>query len=189
MPHTNCRVTSLSHLLFLLFEFASLFQPPPTTTDTSPANHRYRSSKDSSPRGGALSTSDDALYADIQTTSEPQHGPGSQQQQAESGPKPIAVSSCLKLLVTNNVAGSIIGKSGETILKLQRDCGCRVKLSQAHDFFPGTSDRVCLLQGESISSVKQAIGLILKKFRDVRVSAAFSLVSLSSLKSDSFEVP
>jgi len=83
-------------------------------------------------------------------------------------PKLIAGSSCLKMLVTNNVAGSIIGKSGETILKLQRNCSCRIKLSQARDFFPGTSDRVCLLQGENIESIRQAVEQILEKFRDVR---------------------
>lgn len=44
----------------------------------------------------------------------------------------------LKLLVTNNVAGSLIGKGGMTINELQMTSGARIKLSQAQDFFPNT---------------------------------------------------
>lgn len=70
----------------------------------------------------------------------------------------------LKMLVSNNVAGSIIGRAGQSIAELQNQSKCRVKLSQANDCFPGTSDRVCLLQGE-MSNILYAIRLILGKFR------------------------
>jgi len=84
-----------------------------------------------------------------------------------------AVSSCpafLKLLVSDNIAGRIIGKSGESILKLQKQCRCRIKLSQTREFFPGTSDRVCLMQGDNYDNLKLAVGLILKRCREVGVS-------------------
>jgi len=112
------------------------------------------------------SSSDRTLHEN--STRESKQPTGEENQSPEVASFPRSGSSCLKLLVSNNVAGSIIGKSGETILKLQRECGCRIKLSQAHDFFPGTSDRVCLLQGDNIDSVKKAVALILKKVRDVR---------------------
>lgn len=70
----------------------------------------------------------------------------------------------LKMLVSNNVAGSIIGRAGQAIAELQNQSKCRVKLSQADDCYPGTSDRVCLLQGE-MSNILYAIRLILAKFR------------------------
>jgi len=115
------------------------------------------------------SSSDRTLHEN--STQESKQPTVEENQSPEVASFPRSGSSCLKLLVSNNVAGSIIGKSGETILKLQRECGCRIKLSQAHDFFPGTSDRVCLLQGDNIDSVKKAVALILKKVRDVRVRA------------------
>ena len=78
----------------------------------------------------------------------------------------IASFACsLKLLVSNNTAGSVIGKSGQTIAEIQAITQCRIKLSQANDYFPGTSERVCLLQG-SPTSIKLAVAHVLNKFRD-----------------------
>jgi len=57
----------------------------------------------------------------------------------------------LKLLVSNNVAGRIIGKAGQFVSQLQSDCGCRIKLSQSNHYFPGTHDRVCLLEGKVLN--------------------------------------
>jgi hypothetical protein len=39
--------------------------------------------------------------------------------------------------VPSVAAGAIIGKGGETIASLQKDAGARVKMSKAHDFYPG----------------------------------------------------
>lgn len=69
-----------------------------------------------------------------------------------------------KLLLPNNIAGIIIGKSGESIAKLQKQCRCRIMLSQPRDFYLGTSDRVCVLQGENYDNIKLAVCLILKKY-------------------------
>lgn len=54
---------------------------------------------------------------------------------------------CMKMLVSNSVAGGLIGRGGAIINELQRTTGCRVKLSQAKEVFPGTQERVVLLQG------------------------------------------
>jgi RNA-binding protein Nova len=70
--------------------------------------------------------------------------------------------SAIKLLVSNNVAGSIIGRSGQTISDLQSQSGSRIKLSQADDYYPGTQDRVCLVQG-SPDNVKRATNLLLSR--------------------------
>lgn len=43
----------------------------------------------------------------------------------------------VKLLIPSTVAGSIIGKGGQTIAQLQRDTGTNIKLSKANDFYPG----------------------------------------------------
>lgn len=78
-----------------------------------------------------------------------------------------------KLLVPDNIAGIIIGKSGESIVKLQNRCRCRILFSQPRDFYLGTSDRVCVLQGESYKVISLAVGLILKQwFYAVDVSFA-----------------
>lgn len=44
-------------------------------------------------------------------------------------------------------AGRIIGKGGTTIAQLQKDAGARVKMSKASEFYPGTTERVCLISG------------------------------------------
>ncbi|PNW72326.1 hypothetical protein CHLRE_16g672750v5 [Chlamydomonas reinhardtii] len=76
-----------------------------------------------------------------------------------------------KLLVSNSIAGSVIGKAGANIEQLQRSSGARVQLSRAGEFYPGTSDRVLLLSG-SLHAVLTAIFLILEKIsRDVSAGA------------------
>lgn len=58
----------------------------------------------------------------------------------------------LKMLVSSNVAGAIIGKSGKAINEMQEECGARIRVSQASDFYPGTSDRTIVLSGDCIPS-------------------------------------
>lgn len=52
-----------------------------------------------------------------------------------------------KILVPATAAGRIIGKGGTTIAQLQKDAGARVKMSKASEFYPGTTERVCLISG------------------------------------------
>ena len=74
-----------------------------------------------------------------------------------------AYPSAVKLLVSNNVAGSIIGRAGQTISELQTESCARIKLSQTGDYYPGTQDRVCLVQGQP-DNVKLAVRLLLERF-------------------------
>ncbi|XP_074642167.1 RNA-binding protein Pasilla-like isoform X2 [Tubulanus polymorphus] len=52
-----------------------------------------------------------------------------------------------KILIPSIAAGAIIGKGGETIAHKQKDTGARIKMSKANDFYPGTSERICLITG------------------------------------------
>ena len=81
-----------------------------------------------------------------------------------------------KILVSNNNAGSIIGKSGKTISDLQQESSARIRLSQAGDFFPGTNDRVCLISG-TVDNVKSAISLVLEKLHQLKVETDSPLES------------
>jgi len=71
--------------------------------------------------------------------------------------------SAIKLMVSNNVAGSIIGRAGQTISELQTQSSARIKLSQTGDYYPGTQDRVCLVQGQ-LGTVKHAVKILLERF-------------------------
>ena len=68
----------------------------------------------------------------------------------------------IKILVSNNVAGSIIGRAGQTISELQSQSSTRIKLSQTGDYYPGSQDRVCLVQGH-LENVKGAVSLLLER--------------------------
>mmetsp|Transcript_1388 Transcript_1388/g.1393 ORF Transcript_1388/g.1393 Transcript_1388/m.1393 type:complete len:328 (+) Transcript_1388:167-1150(+) len=68
----------------------------------------------------------------------------------------------LKMLVTDNIAGAIIGKNGKTIAEMQEECGARIKVSQSSDFYPGTSERTILITGPE-NNVLQAQELIWQK--------------------------
>ena len=57
----------------------------------------------------------------------------------------------LKILVPAIASGAIIGKGGETIADVQKQTGTRIKISKANDFYPGTTERVGLIQGPAES--------------------------------------
>nr|XP_039258756.1 RNA-binding protein Nova-1-like isoform X2 [Styela clava] len=65
----------------------------------------------------------------------------------------------LKILVPGYAAGAIIGKGGQIIVQLQKETGAIIKLSKAKDFYPGTQDRVVLIQGtfEGLTKVHNTI--------------------------------
>lgn len=89
-------------------------------------------------------------------------GPQSQPQASSARYNPANYPAAIKLLVSNNVAGSIIGRSGQTISELQKQSSTRIKLSQTGDYYPGTQDRVCLIQGEP-GHCKTALRLVLER--------------------------
>ncbi|XP_054720324.1 RNA-binding protein Pasilla-like isoform X1 [Uloborus diversus] len=70
-----------------------------------------------------------------------------------------------KILVPSVAAGAIIGKGGETIEQLQRDAGAKVKMSKATDFYPGTTERVCLITG-SIEGIQRVHEFIMEKIHE-----------------------
>ena len=72
----------------------------------------------------------------------------------------------LKLLVSNSASGYIIGRSGKTVSDLQTKSLARIKLSQGGDYYPGTTDRVCLILG-MLSNVSVALQMILIKLHEV----------------------
>ncbi|XP_012256949.2 RNA-binding protein Pasilla isoform X3 [Athalia rosae] len=71
----------------------------------------------------------------------------------------------LKVLVPGVAAGAIIGKGGETIAQLQKDTGARVKMSKSHDFYPGTTERVCLITG-NVDAIMAVMDFIMDKIRE-----------------------
>ncbi|KAI5740232.1 hypothetical protein M8J76_001951 [Diaphorina citri] len=70
----------------------------------------------------------------------------------------------IKILVPSYAAGAIIGKGGETIAQIQKDTGSKIKMSKANDFYPGTSDRVCLISGQP-DDIKHILKFIMEKIR------------------------
>jgi len=78
---------------------------------------------------------------------------------SEEGSK---TSSCLRFLVSNAAAGSVIGKGGATVSDFQSQSGARIQLSRNHEYFPGTTDRIILVTG-SINEILTAVNLILQK--------------------------
>jgi RNA-binding protein Nova len=70
-----------------------------------------------------------------------------------------------KILVPAVAAGAIIGKGGETIAQLQKDTNARVKMSKANDFYPGTTERVCLISG-SVDGVLRIHEFIMEKIKE-----------------------
>ncbi|XP_017769218.1 PREDICTED: RNA-binding protein Nova-1 isoform X2 [Nicrophorus vespilloides] len=70
-----------------------------------------------------------------------------------------------KVLVPSIAAGAIIGKGGETIAQLQKDTGARVKMSKSLDFYPGTTERVCLITG-GVEAIMSVMDFIMDKIRE-----------------------
>jgi len=71
----------------------------------------------------------------------------------------------LKILVPAVASGAIIGKGGETIAEIQKQTGTRIKMSKANDFYPGTTERVGLLQGPP-DSVLMVMDFITEKIME-----------------------
>jgi predicted PilT family ATPase len=59
----------------------------------------------------------------------------------------------LKFLITNSVASIIIGKGGENIRALSENTNTRVRVSSAHEVFPGTRHRICEITGPDYAVV------------------------------------
>jgi len=86
----------------------------------------------------------------------------------------------IKLLVSNNSSGCIIGRSGKTISELQADSSTRIKLSQGGDYYPGTQDRVCLIQG-SLDNARVAVEMILLKLLQVESLKQIQMTQMATV--------
>ncbi|KER23662.1 hypothetical protein T265_08514 [Opisthorchis viverrini] len=71
----------------------------------------------------------------------------------------------LKLLIPCVAAGAIIGKGGEAVESIKRQTGARLKMSKANDFYPGTTERVCLIVG-TMKACMQLSDYIMKKISE-----------------------
>ncbi len=70
-------------------------------------------------------------------------------------------------------------QGGRIINQLQTSTGTRVKLSQKNEFFPGTHDRVALVQGEDPKMVADAVAEMLRRLREVGSTACVEKGPLS----------
>lgn len=69
-----------------------------------------------------------------------------------------------KILVPCVAAGAIIGKRGENIAWLE-ELGARIKMSKSEDFYPGTTDRVCLISGP-VNAILAATDFMVDKIKE-----------------------
>lgn len=84
---------------------------------------------------------------------------GKRQQVSQGMPGGDAANVSVKILVQNKLAGGVIGKAGATINSIKEASGARVKVSSNTETFPGTNDRIILIQG-SINAVLTASRLV-----------------------------
>merc|ERR1719391_101743 len=72
------------------------------------------------------------------------------------------------MLIPSNVSGHIIGKGGETIAELRRSSCTNIMMSKANELFPGTQDRVSLINGskDAISDVVKMLMKLMKQRLD-----------------------
>ncbi|XP_031265225.1 protein BTR1-like isoform X1 [Pistacia vera] len=68
----------------------------------------------------------------------------------------------IRFLVSNPLAGAVIGKGGSTITDFQSQSRAKIQLSRSHEFFPGTTDRIIMVSG-TIDETLKAVELILDK--------------------------
>ena len=123
--------------------------------------------KDTLPRSPTPTMKTDSVDTDSASISAtPSPAPSSSSPTTHSSPSPQEPKSALsqlqvalKLLVSNSASGLIIGRSGSTISELQAKSLTRIKLSQGGDYYPGTSDRVCLIQG-SLANASSAVEMV-----------------------------
>lgn len=98
-------------------------------------------------------------------------------------PIPNQLQVALKMLVSNSASGLIIGRSGSTISDLQAKSHTRIKLSQGGDYYPGTSDRVCLVQG-SQANASSAVEMVLAKLYELQALQQQASTTPTTTKSD-----
>jgi len=72
----------------------------------------------------------------------------------------------LKLIVSETIAGAIVGKDGTKLGELEMRSRCRLQLSAPGNYFPGTKDRICVLGGK-LPDLENCLVLIVKLVCDL----------------------
>jgi hypothetical protein len=70
----------------------------------------------------------------------------------------------IKFLVSNMMAGTVIGTGGNAIKELMEVTDARVVVSGISDMFPGTSERIVLISGATLAVVDRAQTLMWDMF-------------------------
>lgn len=69
----------------------------------------------------------------------------------------------LKVLVPSNMAGVVLGKGGETIIRIQEESNIKAHMSKSNEFFPGTNERICTLSGNDTEGIKAGLNKLCDK--------------------------
>lgn len=96
-------------------------------------------------------------------------------EEAELENMPLPDEFFIKLLVSNTVAGSIIGRQGAAITTLMRTTGARVTLSPTSAYFPGTVDRVMAISG-SRAAVLGVLDVTIDRIVSLSSAAPMSVI-------------
>lgn len=87
----------------------------------------------------------------------------------DPGLSPACGTVTFKLLVSNEQAGAIIGKSGAQITALQEGYGVYIKLGGPEDLFPGTFFRAAVVRGD-VKAVRAALASVVDVLWKVRLA-------------------
>jgi len=84
----------------------------------------------------------------------------------------------LKLIVSETMAGAIIGKDGTKLGEFEMRSGCRLQLSAPGKYFPGTMDRICVLGGK-LTNLENCMVLIVKLVCDIPGTTTTRMLKLA----------
>lgn len=68
----------------------------------------------------------------------------------------------VKMLISDKVAGGVIGKAGVVVNQLQEMTHTHVKVAPNKNYFPSTQERALIISGQ-LSSIKKCMGLVIAK--------------------------
>jgi RNA-binding protein Nova len=84
--------------------------------------------------------------------------------------------SSMKLLVPDRLAGAIIGKGGSGIVDLETQTGCSLRLSASGVYFPGTSERMMVVNPHDAAAYEKVIPVLVERL-NAPSSSPFSEVA------------
>ncbi|XKL62169.1 hypothetical protein PGB90_002002 [Kerria lacca] len=99
-----------------------------------------------------------------ETTSRKRASSEQEENTARKVPRNIGIANIhLKILIPSNLAGVVLGKGGETIIRIQDEANIKAHMSKGNEYFPGTSDRICTLSANDTGGIKKGLNLICDK--------------------------